>query len=149
VTSGSRELSQGLGPLGCRHARQQRVLAGVVREPLLDVRAEQPGNEALGSRASAGGRRQANAGNVDQGSRVTGRSEGKLGAHGLGANLLGLLEPVVVIDQAQRHLAGVDRVEDEPVLLVGLHVIGDQSSQPFLGALLSLGQAHRRHEGLE
>ena len=54
-----------------------------------------------------------------------------------------------MIDQAQLCLAGVHGVEDEGVLLVGLHIVGDHALEPLPGHLVSLGDPHRGDEGLE
>ena len=72
-----------------------------------------------------------------------------LRAHLLGAVLGRLLEPVVVVDQAVADLPLVDRVEDEAVLLVLLHVVGNHGAQPCLGLGIAEFQSHRGDEGLE
>ena len=112
-------------------------------------RGEQPRDELRGVGVDRCRLGDADPGDVDQRARVAGCGEGVLRPHRVGADLGGLLVPVVVVDQAELRLAGVDGIDDQAVLLIGLHVVRDEGLEPGLRRLVTLRLAHRRDEGLE
>ena len=54
-----------------------------------------------------------------------------------------------MIDETEFHLARVDRVEDQAVLLIRLYVVRDEALEPLPGHIVTLRHTHRRYEGLE
>ena len=79
ATSGPARVSSAGRPVGDRDPADERVLEGVLREPGLGLRGEQPGDELRGVRVQRGRLGDADAGDVDQGARVAVGSEARSG----------------------------------------------------------------------
>lgn len=86
---------------------------------------------------------------VDQSCQVAGLAEGDLRAHVVCALLGRGGVPVVVVDQTELNLAGIDGLQDRAVTFVGHGVVGHEGVQPLGRGLLAIDNAHRRDEGEE